>query len=324
MSTFYETLKNTPYGSYGKYIGHTLHGINHDNRRPILRNVPEGEALVFFTRPYFNMQASNLRNDPIMTNIITEDIEDVQTFLRMTLDPDLATNEYSNISCSMLDNSSPFIPVLTNTLLNMSGWPDRIMPTFTSSSGMRGEQYSMPDGVIEINSKQELTLTFENMDGSINEKLLEYWMYMMSLQNDGVVVPYSFHEAYKEKNYDARIYVLIMDYTNRLVVDCATVVSCYPINDNKGAKFNINQRKREKTTDFSLRFECNIIRYSDPRILYEFNLVQGKFNSEVFKLLTGKPHSLIKIPPEEKYDHKSLIPIIDFTTMELCWYKNSK
>ena len=49
------------------------------------------------------------------------------------------------------------------------------------------------------------------MDGSINEKLLEYWMYMMSLQNDGVVVPYSFHEAYKEKNYDSRIYVLIMD-----------------------------------------------------------------------------------------------------------------
>lgn len=322
MGTLQDALNDSAYGAYGKFIGHTLFGLNHEQRRPILRNIPEGEALVFFTRPYFNMSKTNLRNNRVMTNLIVNEVESVQTYIRQTLDPDVAENE--STYCSLVNPNCAFVPVLSNTILNMSGWPDRILPTFASKPGARGEQFSLPDGIVETNGKFDLTFTFEKMDGDINEKLLTTWMDMMSLQNDGICVPYVWHEAYKEKNYDSRIYVLVMDVTNRIVLDIATAISTFPVNDNKGAKFNISNRKRVKENEFSVRFEANLIQYSDPILLLEFNLASARFNRDVFNLITGKSHNLHKVAPVDFYKYKNnLIPIIDFETNELCWYANN-
>lgn len=315
----YEVLKETPYGAYGKFIGNTMHGINHELRNPILKNIPEGDAYVFFTKPYFNMRAANLRGDRRTTNLITTGVyNNVQTFIRQTLDPDLVFN---GGSCDMVDRNSPWIPLLSNTLKSMSGWPDRVQPIFTSTPGARGEQYSMADGIIETNGRFDLTMQFEKMDGRINERLLETWMLMTSLQVDGKVWPYPWQEAYFEKNYDTSIYVLIMDSTNRLVIDIARVISAFPINDNKGSGFNINNKKTDKPTEFSIRFECNIVEYSDPIDFYEFNLTTARWNLDIFNLIfNGNSGNLVKIPRNELSKHTSLIPYIDTSTNELVWY----
>ena len=139
----------------------------------------------------------------------------------------------------------------------------------------------MADGIIETNGRFDLTMQFEKMDGRLNERLLEMWMLMMSLQVDGIVWPYPWQESYLEKNYDTSIYVLIMDSTNRLVVDVARVISAFPINDNKGSHFNINNKKIDRSSEFSIRFECNIVEYSDPIDLYEFNLATAKWNKDI-------------------------------------------
>lgn len=322
-TNIYDVLKDSPFGAYGKFIGHTLHGINHELRNPILKNIPEGEAYVFFTKPYFNMRASNLRGDRRTTNLITQGFyNNAQTFIRQTLDPDLAFN---GGNCPLVDRESPWIPVLTNTLKSMSGWPDRVLPVFTSTPGSRGEQYSMADGIIETNGRFDLTMQFEKMDGRLNERLLEIWMLMMSLQVDGIVWPYPWQESYLEKNYDTSIYVLIMDSTNRLVVDVARVISAFPINDNKGSHFNINNKKIDRSNEFSIRFECNIVEYSDPIDLYEFNLATAKWNIDIFNLIfNGDKGNLVEIPRHELSKHKSLIPYIDLSTNELIWYGYNK
>ena len=320
-TNIYDTLTDTPFGEFGRIISRTMHGIKHDLRRPLLKNIPEGNAFVFFTKPYFNMRATNLRGDRRLTNLITTPkgiYNNVQTYIRQTLDPDLSFN---GGDCDKVDRNIPWITVLTNTLDNISGWPDRVQPIFTSTPGSRGEQYSMQDRIIELNGRFDLTLQFNKMNGRINERLLETWMLMQSLQVDGIVWPYPWQEAYFEKNYDTSIYVLIMDYTNTLVIDIARVISAFPSNDNKGSEFNINQGKVDNGDKFGIRFECNIIEYSDPIDLYEFNLATARWNLDIFNLIfNGDSGALTKVPRHELNNYKSLIPYIDTSTNELVWY----
>lgn len=321
--------KHTENNSYSKQLGKVLYGFNHRNAASIVSTIPLGNSMIFFTRPHLNMMASNLRNDRPMTNLITENesnpdnYNNVQTFIRMTLDPSLSENE--KITCPLVNNNNGFIPVLSNTLKSISGWPDRMLPTYASRPGARGEQFSMPDGIIEVNGKVELTLTFDRMDGEINERLLEAWMRMMSLQVDGICAPYAAHEVYTERNFDTRIYVLNMDSTNRIVLDIAIANAGFPTNDNIGRKFDYNRTIKNADNEFSIRMETNVIDYNDPIMILEFNMVNSFFNNNVYNLIHGKSHNLKKITQEElsQYNYQGY-PYIDVNTMELCWYVENK
>lgn len=319
MSTTMSDSATLEPNSYGKELGNILYGFNHRNAPVVTNTIQQGNSLIFFTRPHFNMQASNLRNDRTMTNLITTASNNVQSFIRQTLDPSLADNEKK--TCELLNNNNGFIPVLSNTLKSVSGWPDRMLPTFTSRAGARGEQYSIPDGIIEINGKTELTLTLDKMDGEINERLLETWMNMMSLQVDGICMPYTAFEVYTERNFDTRMYVLNMDATNRIVLDIGVANAGFPTNDNIGRKFDYSRNIKQSDIEFSIRMEANIITYNDPILLLEFNMVNTFFNNNMYNMVHGQGHNLKKIPLEElaKYNYRGL-PYIDVNTMELCWY----
>ena len=305
--------------SYNKELGNILYGFNHRNAPIVTATLQQGNDLIFFTRPHFNMKAGNLRNDRTMTNLITKTTNNVQTFIRHTLDPSLAENEKK--TCPLLNDTLGFIPVLSNTLKSMSGWPDRMLPTYTSRAGARGEMFSIPDGITELNGKYDLTLTFDRMDGEINEKLLETWMNMMSLQVDGIVAPYAAFEVYTERNFDTRIYVLTMDATNRIVLNIGVANAGFPTNDNIGRKFDYNRVMKNSDNEFSVRMEMNVITYNDPITILEFNMVNSFFNNNVYNMLHGQGHNLKKVSAEELayYNYRGF-PFIDVNTMELCWY----
>lgn len=321
MATSNNENKSLELNSYNKELGNVLVGFNHRNTPIVANTIQHGNSAIFFTRPHFNMMSSNLRNDRTMTNLITKKTEtnNVQTYIRQTLDPSLEENE--KIKCGLLNNNLGFIPLLSNTLKSISGWPDRMLPTYTSRAGARGEQYSIPDGIIEINGKTELTLTFDRIDGEINERLLETWMTMMSLQVDGICVPYTAFEVYTERNHDTRIYVLNMDATNRIVLGIGVANAGFPTNDNIGRKFDYNKVMNQADNEFSIRMETNIIMYNDPILILEFNMVNSFFNNNVYNMLHGQNHNLKKIPVEDLalYNYRG-IPYIDVNTMELCWY----
>ena len=318
-NTATSNTKSLEGNGYNKQLGNVLYGFNHRNTPLITSTIQHGNDYIFFTRPHFNMMASNLRNDRTMTNLITTTSNNTQTFIRQTLDPSLAENE--KISCPLLNNNLGFIPILSNTLKSMSGWPDRMLPTYASRAGARGEQYSIPDGIVELNGKYDLTLTFDRMDGEINEKLLETWMDMMSLQVDGMVSPYTAFEVYTERNFDTRIYVLTMDATNRVVLNIGVANAAFPTNDNIGRKFDYNKNIKMADAEFSIRMETNVITYNDPILILEFNMVNSFFNNNVYNMLHGQSHNLKKINADElsKYNYRGY-PYIDVNTMELCWY----
>lgn len=324
MATINNSTVVSEADGYKKQLGNLLYGFNHRNAGYIANTIQPGNSLIFFTRPHFNMMKSNLRNDRTMTNLITKDSNNVQTFIRQTLDPSLAQIE--NRTCSLINNNLGFIPVLSNTLDSISGWPDRMLPTFASKPGARGEQFSIPDGIIEINNKVDLTLTFEKMDGEINERLLEKWMEAMSLQVDGILAPYAEFEVYTERNFDTRIYVINMDATNRIVLDIGIANAGFPTNDNIGRKFDYNKIQKVSDSKFSVRMETNVISYNDPILLLEFNLVNTFFNNDYYNMMHGQSHNLKKIPLTDlgKYNYQGY-PYINVNTMELEWYiSNSK
>ena len=318
-------LSNDLIGSKERALGNTLYGFNHANIKPVLDKEYDVLEKVFFVRPQLNMTASNLRNDREMTNLITTGTNTLQSYIRHTLDPRLlySTSKNENKQAPIfMDNENPFIPLLSNTLRTMSGFPDRTLPTFTSKSGVRGEQYTAPDGIFDFHGIVEIDCVFDKVKGDPVERLLSTWTRVMGLQVDGTMVPYMQEDIMTTRNYDTRVYRLNLDATGTFLISIAATGIAFPIVDNIGKAFDYErdrQRDRGNTTNF--RFRCIDVMYNDPILIHEFNITSAQFNRDIREMLKGNKHELFKLPRALKNQYNNIgYPIINDDTMELEWW----
>jgi hypothetical protein len=318
-------LSEDSFGSIERALGNAMYGFNHANVKPVIEKDVDNIEKVFFVRPQFNMSASNLRNDREMTNLITTTSNSLQSYIRHTLDPRLLYSNSKNENKKtpdFMDNQNPFIPLLSNTLRTMSGFPDRTLPTFTSKSGVRGEQYTAPDGVFDFHGVVEIDCVFDKLKGDPVERLISVWTRVMGLQVEGIMVPYMKEDIMRTRNYDTRIYRINLDGTGTFVTSIAATGIAFPIVDNIGKQFDYErdkQRDRGNTTNF--RFRAIDVMYNDPILIKEFNDTSAQFNRDIRNMLNGKDHSLFKLPREIKNKYNNIgYPIIDDSTMELEWW----
>ena len=312
-------------GSVDRAMGNTLYGFNHNNVKPILDKEYVGIDKVFFVRPQLNMTASNLRNDREMTNLITTEVNTIQSFVRHTLDPRLVFSKSKTETRTVptfMDQQNAFIPLLSNALRTLSGFPDRTLPTFTSKAGVKGEMYSAPDGIFEYHGIVEVDCVFDKLKGDPVEKLISTWARVQGLQVEGMMVPYMQEDIMRTRNFDTRIYRINLDSTGTVVLAIAATGVSFPNVDNVGKQFDYERDKpidRGNTTNF--RFTSIGVTYNDPILIQEFNETSAQFNSDVSKMLKGKAHDLFKLPRSIKSSYNNVgYPIINDKTMELEWW----
>lgn len=326
-------LQYSSVGPLQTAIGNNIYGINHrQTPTPVPLN-KDHYGLTFFTRPQLNFQTNNLRNLRGFTKYLTTEPLSYQMAVRCMLDPRMQNGyPYSKVgeddqqdlfrlNCPFVDNRMAFIPLLTNHLKSISGWPDQTTPFTTTPDGSYQEAHSMVDGIITNYSAYDIEATFRNSKGDPVMALFEAWVNYQSAVFEGTLVPYPDFLIENEIDYNTRIYRLILDPTKRKVQKIAATGASTPASLPWGAHFDYSSEKpyNDSTSDISIRFRCNGAQYNDDILIYEFNKTVQIFNPSMNDKALQRDMVIIPIDLLQFFNNRGY-PRIDPNTYDLDWW----
>lgn len=313
-----------PTGSINRAIANDLYGVNH---RQIASTVPSNKdsyGLTFFVRPQLNLQGDNIRNlrhfYPLLNRVETS----IQRFVRCTLDPRLMYQSSTlpdKLNCPIVDPLQCFIPVMTNNLKFISGWPDITVDTFSTKEGLYKEVYTQVDGTSEIYSEFDIDATFRNTRGDPILYLMYIWTKYHSKVFEGTLVPYPDAIINNRIDYMTRIYRLVLDQHKKIVTKIAATGVSFPVSVPMGQYFDYSSETvySDQTKDLVIRFKSLGAQYQDDILILEFNATVVAFNPSMADGVRG--NSMIVIHPALlEYFKNRGYPRINPITYELEWW----
>lgn len=311
--------RSSPFGSINSAIGDTFYGINHRQMPNVLPINKDFYGLTFFTRPLMNMSTSNLRLVRQMIPLLTTKSESIPRIIRLLFDKNLNISE--SLNCPFVDNQNAFIPILTDTLVSISGWPDIDAPMFTSDEGIYKEAYSFIDGLTLNYSSFNIQATFRNIYGDPITFLFLYWLHYMSFVYQGLLVPHPGMLIQNEIDYQTRIYRFVLDVTKSKVQKWAACGAAFPYALSIGNTFNYDSEQpiNESNNQISVPFKAMGAMYMEDILLDEFNRTVEMFNWNMRNENRTKYYQ--KIPHEYLvlFNHRGY-PRINLSTNELEWW----
>jgi len=332
-----------PIGSIDQATSNTLYGLNHTGVKSVVPENRDSKGYVFFTRPQLNFSTSNLANVRRFYSLLSTDKDSVHRYVRCMLDPRVGLDSITttkgkirqsiSVNSNLVDDKLAYIPVLTNTLLDMSGWPDMTVSTFASKQGVRKEQYVQIDSSVDIYESFDLDCTFRNIRDEPIVLMMQSWLLYAACVFEGIMNPYHDMLAENEIDYNTRIYRLIMDETGTYVKRIAATGASFPINVPTGKLFDFTSGPKymDNNKELNIRFKCVGAIYDDI-LIKEFNDATCIFNQDLKKIrYNGNVASIAgyeKIPRElrDQLNHRGY-PLINRRTFELEWWieiKHSK
>lgn len=307
-------------GQISTAIFDTIYGINH---RQTPNSVPINKdyyGLTFFTKPNMNMRTDNLRAVRQFVPLLSEEENTMGRAIRSMLDSDAGIYQHGT---PLVDDQQAFIPILTNQLESISGWPDVTVPFFTTKPGPYQEEVSFADGIVQIYRSYDIRANFRNINGDPIMNLFLYWCWYQSMAFQGIVVPYMRHLIQNTMDYNTRIYRLVLDESRRYVQKIAACGAAFPIDTPIGNAFNFDSdgpinRGNDK---ISITFHCNGAMYQDPILIYEFNQTVCGANANMTGSDQDRGRTLTKLTPIEAavFNHRGY-PRIEPNTYELQWW----
>lgn len=316
-----DVLATTAIGDGNTAISRVFSGVNHRGNASSVAMNKDYYGLAFFSRPDMNMTTKNLLRNRKFTPLLTSNNKSIPRAIRASLD--ITCDNHANLSytCPLIDQKNIFIPILSNHLISMSGWPDMELPTYTTSSGVQGEAISFADGIVDINRTFDLTCNFRNMSGSPILELIRYWMMYISNVTQGTMQPHPVNIAQNTVDYQTRIWRLVLDNTKRFVQKIASSVACFPLNNPIGASFNfeIDTPVNRSNDQLSFNFRCHGAEYNDDILIHEFNRSVIYANADMED--GSREGSLVKLPGEYLHHFNYTgYPRINPGTFELEWW----
>ena len=339
----YQHLKyKTFIGDYREAMFKILHGISPNNQIGVLTaglaNPAGLKPKVFMTRPQLKLDTRNLLQDRKMSvyirNKTSSDnkiIGSFEDYARLMLDPRLGTiGDYNGdiLNSPLVNNHNAFIPLLTNSIEGITGWPDTVAPVKTSTPGVMKEESAMIDGNADFLGKFDLNVTFRRLEGNPVLKLLKLWVRYPSLTFTGVMQPYYDFIRADEYDYNTRIYEFILAKDGETIQEVACTGASFPNTVSDSAVFNVSSVDNpldEGGDSLTFNFTSIGAIYNDPITLLNFNIVGGIFHPGLRLLNKGsKNHGLSKIP-KELWHALSGYPRVDLETMKLeYWIETPK
>lgn len=318
LERIYQT---NPVGSLNSPISNSFYGINH---RQVPGAIPINRdyfGYTFFTRPNMNLTTKNIRNDRIFTPLLSSVEGSIQRIIRCTLDPDLVRDGTSGIKCPLVDPQQAFIPILSNTLISMSGWPDMVAELHESEAGIYREAVSFVDSVVKDYSTYDITATFRNIPGDPVTALLFNWLHYMSNVYMGTMVPYPDNLRNYRIDSQTRIYRLTMDHTKRFVQKIAASGASFPYTCPIGNAFNYESDRpiNQANDQLTITFKSIGAQYQDPILIDEFNRTVIKFNDTMAD--GSRERYYVKVPEQALgiFNNRGYARI-NPTTSELEWW----
>lgn len=326
-------------GSPQESTSNLLTGFNH-RMAPLYapKNV-DGTGYVFWTRPDMNFNEDNVNQSRRMLEMLRGKRNSQMAALIGMLDPFC---EMLSVSKDLIgfgntfhhevgfDNRCAFIPVLSNLLVSLSGFPDSTLDVYTSEEGMVREQWSMVDSTYQPNSAFNLNATFRNVDGDVITSLIGLMLEYAAGVRTGLFLPRPINMFTNTIDYQMRCYRFILDPTRRYVRKYGIANALFPTNDSMGMIMNISGSQPLITDNdqLSIQFQANVASYNDPIIIQEFNDLVRIFNPDMqpydpngFEYLPRAYNSMVMLTPEiAGMMNFNGYPQIDPNTYEFQWW----
>jgi hypothetical protein len=329
-------------GGYGRTSIATLNilrGINHRGSGNIVPANTDEQGFTFFTKPNLNLSYDNVNAVRRLSFLAQGGSNSLGAAIRCTLSPlvestvgihpgwsqsAMPKRHPQDIRSSVTDDRYAFIPLLTNTLISLSGWPDFVVEAFNSKEGLRKETVSWVDSIADNYGSFDLTANFQNIDGDPITVLFSVWMEYAARVAEGSMNPYPQMIIENEIDYQTRIYRLILDPTKTFVRKIADVGIAFPSAVPNGAAFNYDSDTmfNEENKQIGIRFTCNGVRYNDPITIVNFNRTVATFNSSMRDSV--RDEVMVKLKPNEKllFNYRGYPRINELNELE--WWVDEK
>lgn len=275
-------------------------------------------GLIFFTRPRMNLTKENVIYERTLHPLLTTDLNSDAAAIRCYLDPESHRLGLANSNKVLQD--SPWIHLLGNHCVSMSGWPDIIVDTFSSGAGLYNQEWVMYDGFPKLYGKWDSTLTFRNTVGNPILNMMNYWTQYGARVHEGVMNPYFDSLFENELDYNTRIFNIVLDNSRTKITAISSTIAI-PTANPMGEIFNFDRSKvyNDSIDQLSYQFTCVGAEYNDPILYREFNDVTCLFNEGM--LPNNRDSGYIRVPPHQiSFFNYLAIPWINLDTNELEWY----
>ena len=303
-----------------KAFSRSSYGLDITSRTTIpLPSNKVSQGVVFYTRPLLNLTTSNLLADRATTPYSTDVKMSYLRMARALLDP-IAARSDNPITSPLVDEKNPFIPILSNYQLSMSGWPDINLNVHVSKEGLLKQQWSMYDTYNKYYGAWEMSTTYKNVSGDPVGSLMELWAgYGVGVYMDEMKPRIS---SIIEDNidYQTAIYRMTLSLDNRIINDIAKTIA-FPTAITIGNNFNMSRDTHlaETGDQIDVPWQCIGAEYNDPILMREFNATVIMFNPEMRDQLRPVNYVFVPLKYRQLFNHISY-PYINLDTNELQWW----
>lgn len=258
----------------------TLNGINSMGGFPPTPKNSDQNGIVFFTRPDMNLSFDNVIGVRKLAYLASKDTETMASAIRCMLNPPGKDKRGDRHRSVLIDDRCAFIPMLTNTLLSLSGFPDLAPRSFTSKAGINGEEVIWMDDRSGQYNNYQLTANFTNMEGDPLTTLFETWIDYAVRVSEGSLVPFMTNIIENRIDYMTRPYRFLLDSTGMFIQKAWACGAMYPITVPTGAAANYNNDKTmsAESNEVTITFNAVGMIVNDSILFKEFNEVVSMFN----------------------------------------------
>jgi hypothetical protein len=282
----------------------------------------DNHGFTFISRPHLNMRLGNVRANSYLNFLNTLNPASPAFAIRCLLDPDFAhANAVTASKSTLFDIRNPFIPILTNRLKSMSGWPDMVMETETTEGGFFSENITLPIGWDNLNKSYDLTLTFSDVKGGYILALFFAWFIWIDAARKGNnVVAYQKYIEERRMCFTFSIYRFLLDETGHYITKWAKATGTFPLSVPMGAYFNFDKSTPYAFEGQNLSIPVKVagrIEYMKPEVFTDFNILVHKYCPNV----TKSSMCAIVNNTDMKVVNNKIIPYIDLSSgkNELVW-----
>lgn len=306
-------------GDIERSLTNLFQGINHRQNPGVISINRDTPGLVLFSRPLLNLTDGNLANNRDFATLLNPDRNSYSRVIRVMFDDRLPA---LGIDTDLFPNDCAFLPILTNTLISMSGWPDQATPTHTSEPGLFKEEIAWVDGQSKVRYTFDATCNFQNIEGDPINAIFQFWTAYASAVFMGGISPRAAFITRRRIDYYTGIWRLILDETKTKIIKIArTGMGAFPTNVRTGASFDYDTNSPINTNnhEISQTFKCIGADYNDPILFKEFNTLVYYFNDSMMDATRNKLYVKIPMAVIGMFNFKGT-PHINLTTKELEWF----
>lgn len=178
---------------------------------------------------------------------------------------------------SLYDNfnfTSPFIPLLQNTCVSLTGSKDLNLETTNFDPDEFGSDYSLPTGMDEVFGGGELTLVFDDIAYGPVSLLMMVWVMYIHYVSRGYISTTREHVIERILDYTCSIYCFVIGANGRSIERFGKFTGAFP------TTFPLSQQLEHNTSfdpemlkKIQINFKYNAYEFMDPQIFTDFNFV---------------------------------------------------